>query len=79
MLFFGSDMELGRRARSILEEFMVDRCCVEKRMPVAVHGKSSMMVACQRGVPSCKMTRVIIASPASVANSDVMVVAACVG
>ena len=38
-----------------------------------------VMVACQRGVPSCKMTGVTRANPARVANSDVMVVAACVG
>ena len=72
-------MVFRRRARDTWQEVMVVRCCMERRMPVVVHGESSMMVACQRGVPSCKMTRVIIASPASVANSDVMVVAACVG
>ena len=53
---------------------------MEKRTPVAVHGRSSMMVACQMGVPVvCMMTRVNIASPASVASLDAMVVAGHVG
>ena len=81
MLFFGNDiMELGRRARRIWQEFMVYRCCVEKKTPVAVHGRSSMMVACQMGVPVvCMMTRVNIASPAGVASLDAVVVADQVG
>ena len=53
---------------------------MEKKTPVAVHGRNSMMVACQMGVPAVgMMTKVNIASPASVANSDAMVVADQVG
>ena len=82
MLIFGNDiMELCRRARCNWQEFMVDRCCMEKRTPVAVHGRSSMMVACQMGVPvGCMMARVLnLANSTDVASLDVMVVADRVG
>ena len=73
-------MEFSRRARCICQEVVVDRCCVGMKTPVAVHGRDSMMVACQMDVPAVGMlTKMNMASPASVAKSDVMVVAVQVG
>ena len=56
---------------------MVDKCCINR---ITVHGRSCMRVARQMEVPVIrKMSRVDLASTASVTNLVAMVVAAYVG